>query len=51
MTPSGSNLVNECGVILRDDGMTTKSGRFEMSQGSLWTSICQDVSRLTCRLS
>lgn len=49
MTPSGSNPINECGVILRDDGMTTKSE--SLRQGSMWTSICQDVSRLTCRLS
>lgn len=33
MTPSGSNSVNECGVILRDDGMTTKSEGLRCHRG------------------
>lgn len=33
MTPSGSNPINECGVILRDDGMTTKSESLRCHRG------------------
>lgn len=33
MTPSGSNPINEFGVILRDDGMTTKSESLRCHRG------------------
>lgn len=48
VTRSATKPVNEWGVILRDDN---NKWRFEMSHGSPWTSVCQDVSSLMCRLS